>query len=72
LTEFSENILTFLMKILVLFTPVFPPGLVIIPGTILTLDGIFSRAHRHAYMTFSISTPGIDTGFDINSLFAGA
>jgi hypothetical protein len=58
------------MKILVLFTPVFPPGLVIIPGTILTLDGVFSSAHGHAYMAFSISTSRIDTGFDINCLFA--
>jgi hypothetical protein len=43
-----------------------------IPGTILTLDGVFSGAHRHAYMAFSISTPRIDTGFDINCLFARA
>jgi hypothetical protein len=60
------------LRILVFVTPVFAPGLIMIPGTILTLDGVFSGAHRHAYMAFSISTSRIYTGFDINCLLAGA
>jgi transcriptional regulator with XRE-family HTH domain len=59
-------------KRLILFTPVFTPGFIIIPRTILILYGIFLCTHWHAYITFSKFTFVIYAWFNIHWLFTCA
>jgi len=59
-------------KYLILFTPVFTPGLVIIPGAVLILYGVFLCTHWHAYITFSKFTLVIYGWLNIYWLFSCA